>query len=190
MLVQSSMLDLGTQAPAFELPDGAGRRWSLPEFDGASALLVAFICNHCPFVHHVIGEIINIAGEYEGRGLRVVGINSSDLETHPEDAPDKMVEFAAKYQFNFPYLFDESQGTALAYRATCTPDLFLFDADQKLAYRGQLDASRPNNGVPVTGKHLRAALDAVLTGHAVEGDQLPSIGCSIKWKEGLEPDWA
>jgi peroxiredoxin len=187
---ESRMIELGTKAPAFSLPDPSGRIYALDSFSGAPALLVAFICNHCPFVKHIAGGFAAFARDYKDRGLAVVAINSNDVATYPEDAPDKMIAFAKEQGFTFPYLYDESQKTALAYEAICTPDFFLFDKKRKLVYRGQFDASRPGSSVPVTGKDLRAAVDAVLAGQAPVAEQRPSIGCNIKWKSDNAPDWA
>jgi peroxiredoxin len=183
----SSMLDLATRAPDFSLPDTDGRVVSLADLSKAKALLVMFICNHCPFVKHVRGELARLGAEYEPRGVAIVAINSNDALTHPEDAPDEMKLEKRRAGYTFPYLFDETQAVAKAYHAACTPDFFLFDGRQELVYRGQLDASRPGNDVPVTGRDLRAALDAVLAGRPVAPDQRPSIGCNIKWKAGNAP---
>ena len=186
----STMLALGTAAPAFALEDArTAEAVRLADFEGAPALLVAFICNHCPFVIHVRDEITAIAGDYGERGLAVVCINSNSLETHPQDGPDAMAELARELGWTFPFLFDETQQVAQAYRAACTPDFFLFDADQRLAYRGQLDDSRPENGVPVSGRDLRAAIDRTLEGRPADAEQKPSIGCNIKWAPGNEPDY-
>jgi peroxiredoxin len=185
--VPSTMLELGTLAPDFSLPDTDGRTVSLDDFRDAKALLVMFICNHCPYVKHVQHELARVAREYAPRGLASVAISSNDAEHYPDDAPDKMKDERARVGYPFPYLYDESQDTAKAYRAACTPDFFVFDGSQRLVYRGQLDGSRPKNDVPVTGKDLRAALDAVLAGQSVPADQIPSIGCNIKWKSGNAP---
>ncbi len=184
---ESQMLPLGTPAPDFSLPDTAGRHWSLP--DGAPAVLVMFICNHCPFVIHVREELARIGRDYGGRGVAIFAINANDVTTHPDDGPDKMAVEAERAGYTFPYLFDESQSVAKAYRAACTPDFFLFDGDRRLVYRGQLDGSRPGNDVPVDGRDLRAALEAVLDGRDVDPDQRPSIGCNIKWRAGNAPDY-
>jgi peroxiredoxin len=183
----SMMAELGTRAPDFGLPDTDGRTVSLSDFRDAQALLVMFICNHCPFVKHVQGELAAIGREYRKRGAAIVAISSNDVTTHPEDAPDRMKIEKERAGYAFPYLFDESQEVAKAYNAACTPDFFLFDADRRLVYRGQLDDSRPGSGSPVTGRDLRAALDAVLAGRPVPADQKPSIGCNIKWRPGNEP---
>jgi peroxiredoxin len=185
------MLALGTPAPPFSLPDAvSGRTVSLEDFREAPALLVAFICNHCPFVRHIADGFGVFGRAFVPRGLAIVAISSNDVTTHPEDAPPAMAQLAKAKNFVFPYLYDESQAVALAYEAVCTPDFFLFDRDRRLVYRGQFDASRPGNGMRVTGKDLRAAAEAVLSGTPVSGEQVPSIGCSIKWKPGRAPDWA
>jgi peroxiredoxin len=186
-LTPSTMAPLGTQAPAFSLPDTDGKVVSLADFTGAPVLLVAFICNHCPYVKHVRAALAGLAREYQGRGVAVVGINSNDPATHPDDSPAKMKQEKVAAGYTFPYLFDETQEVARAYRAACTPDFFVFDRDHRLAYRGQMDASRPGNGKPNDGADLRAALDAVLAGRAASAEQVPSIGCNIKWKPGNEP---
>jgi peroxiredoxin len=183
----STMLELGSRAAYFDLPDTDGKTVSLSDFKDAKALLVMFICNHCPFVKHVQQELAALCKEYGKRGAAVVGISSNDVTSHPDDAPDKMKLEKERAGYTFPYLFDESQDVAKAYQAACTPDFFVFDASRKLVYRGQMDDSRPGNGVPVTGKDLRAALDAVLSGRPVPADQKPSIGCNIKWRAGNEP---
>lgn len=185
----STMLPLGTAAPDFSLPNVDGRIVSLKDFKGSKGLLVAFICNHCPFVVHIRPEFAKFAREYQAKGIAIVGISSNDAAAYPADGPDKMKAEAASAGYSFPYLFDETQSVAKDYRAACTPDLFLFDGDQKLVYRGQFDDSRPTNGVPVTGSHLRAACDSVLAGKAIEEGQRPSIGCNIKWKPGNEPNY-
>ena len=185
----STMLALGTRAPDFNLPDFDGKRHALGDFAASPALLVTFICEHCPFVRHVRGEFARFAREYSSRGLAVVAINSNDLDAYPQDGPDAMREEARSLGYVFPYLVDATQATARSYRAACTPDFFLFDADRRLAYRGQFDDSRPGNGKPVTGADLRRAVDAVLAGAPVVADQFPSLGCNIKWKPGNEPDY-
>ena len=183
MAKQSRMLALGTKAPAFRLPDAAtGKTVALEDFAAARALLVAFVCNHCPYVKHVLDGFVGFAREYASKGLATVAISSNDVETYPQDAPAQMASLARSRQFNFPYLYDESQTVARDYEAACTPDFFLYDAQGKLVYRGQLDDSRPGNGIPVTGKDLRAALDALIAGKPVSVEQRPSIGCNIKWK--------
>ena len=181
-LTPSNMLDLGTRAPDFELPDTDDETVSLSDFAGAKALLVFFICNHCPYVKHVAEGLTRLGSDYQKRGVAVVGINSNDPTTHPDDAPDKMKLEKERRRYTFPYLFDETQEVARAYRAACTPDFYVFDAERRLVYRGQMDGSRPGNEVPVTGSDLRAALDAVLEGRPVAKDQKPSIGCNIKWR--------
>jgi peroxiredoxin len=185
----STMLELGTTAPAFRLPDTDGRIVSSDDFAAARALLVMFICNHCPFVKHVRSELARIGGDYAPRGVAIVAISSNDVAAYPDDSPARMKEEKERAGYPFPYLFDGSQEVAAAYHAACTPDFFLFDADRLLAYRGQLDDSRPGNDVPVTGADLRAALDAVLAGRPVSAPQKPSLGCSIKWKPGNQPGW-
>ena len=180
------MMPLGAKAPAFELADPSGRRFSLASFDG-SALLVAFICSHCPFVKHVRAGFAALAAEYQKRGVAVVAIASNDAKAYPEDGPEGMAAEAKEVGYTFPYLFDETQEVAKAYGAACTPDFFLFDRERRLFYRGQLDGSRPGNGVPVTGEDLRRALDAVLDGRPAPEVQRPSLGCNIKWKPGNEP---
>jgi peroxiredoxin len=186
--VNSTMLPLGTAAPDFRLPDTNGRMVSLSDFKG-KPLLVAFICNHCPYVKHIRSGLAQFARDYEARGAALVGINSNDVANYPDDSPAKMKEEVKSAAYVFPYLYDESQAVAKAYRAACTPDLYLFDKSHKLVYRGQFDDSRPGNGLPVTGKDLRAALEAVLAGKPVSPNQKPSIGCNIKWKAGSEPEY-
>lgn len=185
----STMVPLGTQAPDFALPDPAGRVWRRDEFADAPALLVMFICNHCPYVVHVREGLASFTREYSRRGLAIVGINANDPEQYPADAPEQMAVEAEKAGYVFPYLFDATQDVARAYDAACTPDFFLFDRDRRLVYRGQFDASRPSSGVPVTGSDLRAACDAVLRGEAPAAEQRPSLGCNIKWKPGNEPSY-
>lgn len=178
------MLPLGTIAPDFHLPDVvSGKTTSLADFDGKHGLLVMFICRHCPFVKHVQSELARIGHDYADRSLAMVAISSNDAETYPDDAPASLSEMASQLGFNFPFLYDETQDVARAYDAACTPDFYLFDKDHKLVYRGQLDDSRPNSGIPVTGKDLRAAIDAVLSGTPVAGHQKPSVGCNIKWRD-------
>lgn len=181
------MLELGTRAPDFQLPDPSGKVYSLDDFASSEALLVAFICNHCPYVKHIRDEFADFAREYADRGLAVVAINSNDVERYPDDSPEMMAREIERVGYTFPYLYDESQEVAKAYRAACTPDLYLFDQDRRLVYRGQFDGSRPGNDVPVTGSDLRGAVDAVLEGRPVPEDQIPSVGCNIKWKPGNEP---
>ena len=190
VLVPSTMLPLGTPAPGFSLPEPhTGRIVSLSDFDGAPALLVAFLCNHCPYVKHIADHFAAVAGGFRTDGAAVVGINSNDTTTHPEDDTENMKGEVEWRGYTFPYLFDETQEVAKAYRAACTPDFFLFDADRRLVYRGQFDSSRPGSEEIVTGRDLRAAMRAVLAGEEPSPMQLPSIGCNIKWKLGNEPDW-
>jgi peroxiredoxin len=183
------MLPLGTTAPDFRLPDTTGKLVSLSDFKNTSALLIVFMCNHCPFVKHLRSGLAQLARDYLPRGVAVAGISSNDVANYPADSPARMAEEAKSAGYTFPYLYDETQQVAKAYRGACTPDFFLFDKDLRLAYRGQMDDSRPGNGIPVTGKDLRAALDAVLAGKPVSANQKPSIGCNIKWKPGNEPDY-
>jgi peroxiredoxin len=180
----STMLALGTTAPDFSLSDVvSGKTISRDGVAGPRGLLVMFLCAHCPFVQHVNQQLGQLGRDYAGRGIGIVAISSNDSDTYPDDAPPGLRRQAEEHGFQFPYLFDESQQVAGAYQAVCTPDFFLFDADQKLVYRGQLDGSRPGNGVPVDGRDLRGAMDQVLAGKAVPAEQQPSIGCSIKWKQ-------
>ena len=188
-LTPSTMLPLGTAAPDFKLPDTNGKAVSLSDFKDKSALLVLFICNHCPYVKHIRTGLAQLARDYLPRGVAIVGINSNDVANYPEDSPARMKEEVKSAGYTFPYLYDESQAVAKAYRAACTPDIYVFDKDHKLVYRGQFDDSRPGNGIPVTGKDLRAALDAVIAGKPVPPNQKASIGCNIKWKAGNEPDF-
>jgi peroxiredoxin len=181
------MLALGTEAPAFELPDPEGQMYSISDFASAQALLVVFICNHCPFVKHIREELSRFGRESRDLGLAMVAINSNDVENYPADSPEMMALEIEQFGYTFPYLFDESQDVAKAYQAACTPDFFLFDHDRKLVYRGQFDGSRPGNNVPVTGEDLRAAVRQVLAGQPVTVNQRPSIGCDIKWKPGNRP---
>lgn len=178
-------IPLGFKAPKFKLPDTiTGKQLTFDDIKGEKGTMVIFICNHCPYVIHVIHEIVNIAKEYMPKGIGFVAISSNDVENYPQDAPDKMKEHAAQWDFPFPYLYDESQEVAKAYQAACTPDYNLFDANDLCVYRGQLDDSRPKNNEPVDGKDLRAALDAILNDRSVSPDQKPSTGCNIKWKVG------
>jgi peroxiredoxin len=188
VLTPSTMVPLGTKAPSFSLPNVDGKTVSLDDLTGSSAYLIVFMCNHCPFVKHVAPELATLAREYQARGVSVIGINSNDVASHPADSPKAMAREATERGYTFPYLFDETQRVAKAYQAACTPDFYVFDKDKKLAYRGQMDASRPDSGIPVTGQDLRAALDAVLAGKPIE-EQKPSIGCNIKWQPGNEPDY-
>jgi len=183
----STMLELGTLAPEFTLPDSSGAPVSLSDFNDAPALVVAFICNHCPFVVHIREALSEFGRVYQERGVAIVAINSNDVATHPDDSPEKMAEEVASAGYTFSYLYDESQSVAQAYQAACTPDFFVFDGDQRLVYRGQFDDSRPESGIPVTGADLRAACDAVLSGQPVTESQRPSLGCNIKWREGNSP---
>ena len=187
VLTPSTMLPLGTKAPDFLLPNVDGKTVSLADFAGAPAYLIMFICNHCPYVIHVAPELAKLAHQYQEKGVAVIGINSNDVTTHPADSPEQMVHEVENRGYTFPYLFDETQSVAQAYHAACTPDFFVFDKDQKLVYRGQLDDSRPDSGIPLSGKDLREALDAVLAGQGASQQQKPSIGCNIKWKAGKEP---
>jgi peroxiredoxin len=187
----STMLALGTCAPEFELPDVvSGKTIILDSFSGKRGLLVMFLSRHCPYVQHVKDELGRIGSEFTARGIGIVAISSNDVSNYPDDAPARLKDMARETRFNFPVCYDESQETAKAFSAACTPDFFLFDEKFKLAYRGQLDGSRPGNGVPVTGADLRAALEAVLAGKAPAADQKPSLGCNIKWKTGNEPQYA
>lgn len=183
------MLPLGTRAPDFSLPDTNGKLVSLADFEGKPVLLIIFLCNHCPYVKHIREGVAQLARDYVPRGVAIVGINSNDVVNYPEDSPANMAKEVKSAGYIFPYLYDESQAVAKAYRAACTPDFYLFDKNRKLVYRGQFDDSRPGNGITVTGKDLRGALEAVLAGKPVSPDQKPSLGCNIKWKPGNEPDY-
>jgi peroxiredoxin len=184
------MLALGTKAPDFQLPDVvSGETISLATFTGKQALLVMFICRHCPYVKHVQQELAQIGKDYAGKDVGIVAISANDVTSHPDDAPDRLKQMAQELSFTFPFCYDESQATAKAYTAACTPDFFLFDGDRQLVYRGQLDDSRPGNDKPVTGHDLRGAIDTVLAGEPVSSDQKPSIGCNIKWKAGNAPTY-
>jgi len=189
VMTASTMLELGIAAPDFSLLDTRGNIVSLNDFEKAPALLVVFMCNHCPFVKHVLSNLVELVKEYQQKGVAVVGINSNDITGFPEDSPEMMTKKADEAGFTFPYLYDESQEVAKAYHAACTPDFFLFDKDRRLVYRGQMDDSRPGNDIPVTGDDLRAAMEAVLKGKKVPVKQKPSMGCNIKWKRGNEPDY-
>jgi len=186
----STMLPLGTPAPDFSLVEPAtGATVSRGDFADAPAFLVVFLSNHCPFVKHVADELAAFGREYQARGLAMVGINANDVANYPDDSPEKMRAEVSLRGYTFPYLFDETQEVAKAYQAACTPDFFLFDGGGLLAYRGQFDPSRPSTDIPVTGGDLRAACDAVLAGHAAPREQIPSVGCNIKWKPGNNPPW-
>lgn len=186
----STMLALGTPAPAFSLIEPAtGKAVSLGDFKEAPALLVIFMCNHCPFVKHIRQGLVQFVRDYQPKGLAIVAINANDAANYPQDSPKRMAEEVKTFGYSFPYLHDETQAVAKAYRAACTPDFFLFDRERRLVYRGQFDGSRPGNSIPVNGADLRAAADAVLAEQAVATDQKPSIGCNIKWKAGNEPDY-
>lgn len=185
----STMLPLGTAAPDFDLINFDGTKVCLQQFQGKKALVIIFMCNHCPYVKHVAPELKRLSDDYIPRDVGFIGISSNDVETYPEDSLEKMAEEAATRQYRFPYAIDLDQSVAKAYRAACTPDIFVFDGQQKLVYRGQLDDSRPKNDKPLNGHDLRAALEAILSGKSVSADQKPSIGCNIKWKDGAEPDY-
>jgi peroxiredoxin len=185
------MVPLGTKAPSFSLPEVvSGKKVSLEDFAGKKTLLVMFICRHCPYVQHVKKELAKIGKDYAQKSLGIVAISSNDISKYPDDAPARLKETAVELGFNFPFCYDESQDVAKSYSATCTPDFFLFDQERKLVYRGQLDDSRPDNGKPVNGRDLRAAIDAVLSDKPVSANQKPSMGCNIKWKTGKEPAYA
>jgi peroxiredoxin len=187
--VNSTMLPLGTEAPDFSAPDPHGKTWSRDDVMSSAGLLVAFICNHCPYVRHIGHALGTAARRREEQGIGVVGINSNDAEAYPDDAPDKMLVTAEEFGWSFPYLVDDDQRIAQAYRAACTPDLFLFDGGRRLFYRGQFDSSRPRNSDPITGADLDAAVRALLDGNPSPEEQWPSMGCNIKWKPGNEPDY-
>lgn len=188
---ESTMLALGTPAPDFSLPEPAtGKNITLADFSGNKALLVIFMCNHCPYVLHIHQQLNDLIAEYKSSGLAAVAINANDVANYPDDSPDKMIALSKEMNYCFPYLFDEDQSVAKAYKAACTPDFFLFDSNMKLAYRGQFDASRPRNDEPVTGADMRAAFDAVLSNNPIaEEQQKPSMGCNIKWKANNAPDY-
>lgn len=189
-LTASTMLPLGTKAPNFQLPNVvSGEKISLSSFANKKALLVIFLCKHCPFVKHIKDELAQLGAYYVSRDVGIVGISANDVKNYPDDAPEQLKAMATELALPFPICYDESQETAKVYTAACTPDFFLFDANQRLIYRGQLDDSRPSNGKPVTGKDLRAALDAVLADQPVNSEQKPSVGCNIKWKPGNEPSY-
>ena len=186
----STMLPLGEQAPEFRLPDPDGNLISLgPGSSEAKGHLVMFICNHCPFVVHIIKPLVDLCKQFQERGIQVIAINSNDVDLYPADHPDRMKDFAREHQFSFPYLFDESQDVAKNYQAACTPDFYLFDSSKRLVYRGQLDDSRPGNEKPVDGSDLRGAVDQLLAGQKPVENQIPSMGCNIKWKPGQAPSW-
>ena len=187
--VNSTMLPLGTQAPSFSLYDPEGNLFTLDHSSKSNAFLVMFICNHCPFVHHIRKELARLANDYLKRDVSIIAINSNDYETHPGDSPEKMKDEIMEWGYNFPYLVDEDQSVAIAYQASCTPDFFLFDSQQQLVYRGQLDGGRPSNDIPVNGRDIRAALDMLLAGDDVSEEQVPSVGCNIKWKPNNSPEW-
>ncbi|MBD2580180.1 thioredoxin family protein [Oscillatoria sp. FACHB-1406] len=190
VLTPSTMLSLATPAPDFQLPDAvSGEMISRDRFLGKKALLIAFICRHCPFVKHIQEQLSSLGKDYADSGLGIVAISANDAATHPEDAPEKLKEMAETLGFNFPFCYDETQAVAKAYTAACTPDFFLFDSQHQLVYRGQLDDSRPGNQIPVTGKDLRDAIDRALNNLPPITEQKPSIGCNIKWKPGNEPDY-
>ena len=181
---ESKMLVLGTIAPEFYLKDtNSNESLSFSDIKGEKGTLIMFICNHCPFVHHVIEEIVMIANDYRVQGIGIVAISSNDVENYPQDSPELMTEFAFENKFEFPYLYDETQEVAKAYHAACTPDFFLYDNQDKLVYRGQLDDSRPANGIPLSGSDLRGAIDGVIYNRIINPDQKPSLGCNIKWKK-------
>lgn len=188
---ESTMLELGTSAPDFSLPEPlSGKTLGLADFSGSQALLVIFMCNHCPYVLHINQQLNALIREYQPNGLAAVAINANDVANYPDDSPEKMAEAAKQLDYCFPYLFDEDQTVAKAYKAACTPDFFLFDKEMQLVYRGQFDSSRPKNDAPVDGADMRAAFEAVLAGKSIpEGDQKPSMGCSIKWKDNNAPDY-
>ncbi len=182
-LTESTMLPLGTQAPQFELPDAvSGIDISLEAMRSDVATVIVFMCNHCPYVIHILPELLNVAREYQYKGINFIAISANDIKEHPADAPDKMKSLAGENNFPFPYLFDETQEVAKIYKAACTPDFFVFDGDLKCVYRGRFDGSSPGNAEPLTGEDIRHALDAILAGKAVDSEQSPSIGCNIKWK--------
>lgn len=188
-LTPSTMLPLGTKAPDFSLPATDGKKVSLADLKKEKGLLIVFMCNHCPYVVHIRKELARFGKEMQAKGLAMVGINANDVATHPEDSPAKMRGEVKSAGYTFPYLYDGTQAVAKTYKAACTPDFFLFDAHQKLVYRGQFDDSRPGNGKPVTGKDLRRAVENLLAGQPISDDQKPSMGCNIKWRPGYEPDY-
>jgi len=188
-LTASTMLALGVEAPDFHLPDIHGRNWSLSDVEGSKGLLIMFICNHCPFVRHIQNVLAQVCVEYQQKYISVIAINSNDFTAYPDDSPENMAREANRLCYTFPYLIDESQAVAKSYHAACTPDFFLFDAQLKLVYRGQFDDSRPGKNIPITGRDLRTAMDAVLAYRPIPTMQKPSMGCNIKWKPGNEPDY-
>jgi peroxiredoxin len=185
----STMLPLGTKAPSFNLLNVDGRMVKLDDFSKAPAVVVMFICNHCPFVKHIAEGLAKFGSDMQQRGVGVVAVNSNDTSTYPDDSPERMVHEVEQRGYTFPYLYDEDQAMAKAYHAACTPDFFVFDRDRRLVYRGQFDASRPGNGIAVTGEDLRRAVEAVLASKPVPKEQRPSIGCNIKWRDGNEPQY-
>jgi peroxiredoxin len=190
-LTPSTMLELGTPAPDFRLPDArSGRKVARDDFAGAPALLVAILCNHCPYVRHIADEIARFGRDYERSGLAMIAISANDAATHPDDAPERMAEEAKRRGYVFPYLYDATQEVAKAFRAACTPEFYLFDGARRLVYRGQFDDSRPGNRTQPSGRDLRAAVDAALAGLTISAPQKPSVGCNVKWKPGHEPAWA
>lgn len=188
-LTKSQMKEIGSPAPSFFLPDITGKQISINDYQDSELLLIIFMCNHCPYVVHLREHLVSFIKEYQKKGIGVIGINSNDANSYPEDSLQKMKEYAEMYNYTFPYLYDETQEVAKAYHAACTPDFFLYDKNRSLAYRGQYDASRPGNGIEITGKDLKNAIDSLLRGKKPEGNQIPSIGCNIKWKPGNEPDY-
>lgn len=191
VLTPSTMASLGTRAPDFALKDvTSGKTVSLADFKAKKALLVMFVCRHCPYVQHIKAELARLGKDYAAKDIGIAAISSNDAANYPDDAPESLRDFAAEEGFKFAFLYDATQEAAKAYGAACTPDFFLYDAGRSLVYRGQLDESRPQSGKPVTGKDLRAAIDAVLAGRPVPADQKPSVGCNIKWKRGNEPAYA
>ena len=188
-LTPSTMLDLGTEAPSFTLADPEGNSFDLSKQQIDRGLLVIFMCNHCPYVIHIREQLVQRIREYQGQGITVVAINSNDYITHPDDSPERMAQDAKKFGYTFPYLVDEAQQVARAYQAACTPDLYLFDQDRKLVYRGQFDSARPGNTTPVSGDDLTAAVAQMLEGKEIQVVQQPSMGCNIKWKAGYEPSY-
>ena len=185
----STMLELGTRAPDFSLPDINNKPVNLTSFSGQQGLLVMFLCNHCPYVKHLQSALVAFARDYQPRGLGIVAISSNDAENYPQDGPELLKAEAANAGYTFPYLYDATQETAKTYRAACTPDFFLFDGQMNLVYRGQFDDSRPKNDAPITGRDLRNAADALLAGKPINAEQIPSVGCNIKWRPGNEPDY-